>query len=95
MTLQLYVTNDLQDDLAKFIETKSLDIRLTDKPDDCLSIEKKDRELCTQTTLYAGGRMGCQMAWMVAEKHDVTVKQFGELLNHLNIKICKCTLGCF
>lgn len=47
------------------------------------------------TVLYSGGWISCGTAHTLAAKLEIGLKQTGELLNYLDIKIKKCELGCF
>jgi hypothetical protein len=95
MTLKLKPADDLKAALTQFLKTNDLNIELTDQPENAITVETKPKQPSTLTTLYAQGRISCQMAWTIAGDYDITVKQFGQLLEHLNIKITNCSLGCF
>lgn len=45
--------------------------------------------------LVAGGKIDCRRAFALAAKLGIDLKTFGELLNHINVKILNCQLGCF
>lgn len=40
-------------------------------------------------------KISCKKAFEIAEKWDMPVKEVGEVINELGIKIVKCQLGCF
>jgi len=41
------------------------------------------------------GKITCAMAQKIAIENKAAMKQVGELLNRLKIKIIQCQLGCF
>ncbi len=41
------------------------------------------------------GRLPCAVAFKIARKLKVPLKQVGDAANRLNIKITSCQLGCF
>jgi len=41
------------------------------------------------------GKIPCAMAFKIAKEGSVSVKEIGNLLNQLKIKISNCQLGCF
>jgi 2-keto-4-pentenoate hydratase len=45
--------------------------------------------------LQAGGWIACLTAHQMAERLGVETRQVGKLLDHLEIKIKTCELGCF
>lgn len=49
----------------------------------------------TPTELHAGGSITCGLARDLASKLGVKYREMGKLLNHLDIKIRACDLGCF
>ena len=40
-------------------------------------------------------KLACAAAFAIAEQNDVTIANIGAVCNELNIRICKCQLGCF
>ncbi|MBU1209030.1 MAG: hypothetical protein KKH04_19255 [Proteobacteria bacterium] len=41
------------------------------------------------------GKISCAVAQKIANENKVPMKQVGDLLNKLKIKIAQCQLGCF
>ena len=40
-------------------------------------------------------KLSCAAAFAIAEQNDVNIADVGAVCNELNIRICKCQLGCF
>jgi len=40
-------------------------------------------------------KLPCVAAFAIAEQNDVNIAKVGAVCNELNIRICKCQLGCF
>jgi hypothetical protein len=47
------------------------------------------------TALAAGGRIRCALALALARRLGLSGGQFGALLDHLDVKVHDCSLGCF
>ena len=45
--------------------------------------------------IYSGGWIACETARDLAKKLAISIRQMGGLLDQLNVKIRKCSLGCF
>jgi hypothetical protein len=41
------------------------------------------------------GKITCAMAQKIAIENKIPIKQVGEMLNQMKIKIIQCQLGCF
>ena len=41
------------------------------------------------------GKITCTMAQKIAMENKISMKQVGDMLNQLKIKISQCQLGCF
>ena len=41
------------------------------------------------------GKIPCAMAFKIAKESSVSIREIGNLLNQLKIKISNCQLGCF
>jgi len=49
----------------------------------------------SSATLQAGGWIACATAFKAARQLGITPAQLGKLLDHLDIRIRACQLGCF
>ena len=54
-----------------------------------------DRRESDLNTVYSGGWISCETARSLAKKINISFEQMGKLLNHLDVKIRHCSLGCF
>jgi hypothetical protein len=41
------------------------------------------------------GKITCAMAHKIAIENKISIKQVGDMLNQMKIKIIQCQLGCF
>ncbi len=41
------------------------------------------------------GKISCALAQKIASENKISMKQVGNLLNKMKIKIAQCQLGCF
>jgi hypothetical protein len=54
-----------------------------------------DRRESDLDTMYSGGWISCETARAVAARMVISLSQMGALLDHLDVKVRKCGLGCF
>ena len=47
------------------------------------------------TTIYAGGSIACATAFELAAKLGISQTKMGKLLDHLDVRVRHCQLGCF
>ena len=54
-------------------------------------------DIITKKTFKDGDKvkLSCAAAFAIAEQNDVNIADIGTACNELNVKICKCQLGCF
>jgi Fe-S cluster biogenesis protein NfuA len=83
-------------DLKKFVDDKSISIDIVSDGGD-LKIEDTGAERLESSLsiLYSGGWTTCATARATAKKLEITLPQMGEMLDHLNVKVRQCGLGCF
>ena len=93
---RVYADSTLFDSLSEFVGTEGIQVELTPKDDsDVRILASDDRKESDLETLYAGGWIVCSRALALAQKLRLSTIQVGALLNHLNIKVKNCSLGCF
>jgi hypothetical protein len=54
-----------------------------------------DKIVCEPDFLHSGGRITCANAFVFAGRLQIDRGDMGNLMNHLNIRITSCQLGCF
>lgn len=96
MKKRIYVEIPLKEKLQEFINNENINIEIvTDQTCDIKVIQSDERIESDLDTIYSGGWIACEMARSVAKKINISLSQMGNLLNHLNVKIRRCSLGCF
>ena len=96
MKKRIYVETSLKDQLEKFISNQNIDLEIiTDRPGDIKILRSEERKESNSGTIYSGGWIACELARNIAKKLEIPLNQMGNLLNQLNVKIRKCSLGCF
>ena len=96
MKKRIYVEIPLKDKFMQFVNDENIDIEIVSgQPCDVKVIQSRERKECDLDTLYSGGWIACERARNLAKKINISPGQMGTLLNHLNVKIRKCLLGCF
>jgi len=82
--------------LQAFLDTEAIALEITsDQPGDIAVIKCDDHKESNLDTIYSGGWITCERARAAAKKISIPVRQMGKLLNHLDVKIRQCGLGCF
>ncbi len=96
MKKRIYVESSLKDKLLEFVNNENIDIEIVpDEPCDFKVIRTNERIESELDTIYSGGWISCEMARSMAKKMEISLSQMGNLLNHLDVKIRRCSLGCF
>ena len=96
MKRRIYADDSLIESLGCIIEAKGIQIDLTKENDSDVRVfisgTRKESDL---KTLYSGGWIACRTALSMAKKLEIPRVQMGLILNHLDIKVKNCSLGCF
>jgi hypothetical protein len=96
MKKRIYVEIPLRDKLEEFLNTEKIDIDVvTDQTCDIKTIQSDNKKESDLNTIYSGGWIACETARSLAKKMEISLNQMGTLLNQLNVKIRRCSLGCF
>jgi len=56
---------------------------------------KEDEIVAKLKELARDGKITCAMAQKIAVENKIPLKQVGDMLNQMKIKIIQCQLGCF
>jgi len=56
---------------------------------------KEDELVAKLKELARDGKITCAVAQKIAIENKISLKQVGDLLNQMKIKIIQCQLGCF
>lgn len=96
MKNKVYVDLALFESLSAFTAAEGIQIELTKGDDwDVKVLMQDDPRESDLQTLYFGGWIECGTALTLAGKLGIPRVQIGVLLNHLEIKVKQCSLGCF
>ncbi len=96
MKKRIYVEIPLKDKLLEFISDENIDVEIvTGQPCDIKVIRSDERIESDLDTIYSGGWIACEVARSIAKKINISLSQMGALMNRLDVKIRKCSLGCF
>jgi len=93
---RIYVESSLTERLKQFLADEEIPLELCSQDEGMVKVLScQDRKAGDLTMLYAGGSITCPIARVMADQLDLSYGQMGRLLNHLNVKIRSCSLGCF
>ena len=82
--------------LQEFLDNETIDLEIvTGLPGDIEIAKSNNRKESNLTTIYSGGWITCETARSLAKKINISLNQMGKLLNNLDVKIRRCSLGCF
>jgi len=96
MKKKIYAEPEIADDLREFFNTEKINIEiLTDKSGDIKIIQCNDRRESNSGIIYRGGSINCEVARSIAASMNIPLNKMGKLMNHLDVKIRRCSLGCF
>jgi hypothetical protein len=96
MNAMLGTSESMAEPLRAFLAAEGIALTVV-TDDDCTVrvAQSEDRQPSTPKVIQAGGWITCPLARSMARKLRITTPQIGQLLNHLDVKIRGCELGCF
>lgn len=96
MRATLGVPENMVATLRAFVETEGLPFHAVSTGDHAVRVvESEQGQPSTPTELRAGGSITCGLARDMAANLGVKSRDLGKLLDHLDIKVRACDLGCF
>ena len=82
--------------VGQFLRQEQLDWELVSEGDcDVAVVRCTQRQESDLSTLYSGGWITCETARSLAPRLGVSLAQMGRLLDLLDVKVRRCSLGCF
>ncbi|MHC4636491.1 MAG: hypothetical protein ACYTBP_07170 [Planctomycetota bacterium] len=82
--------------LREFLDSEGIKIEVvTDGHCNVTVVQCEGRKESDLDSIYSGGWITCETARALAKKLGIPVMHMGKLLNHLDVKIRRCGLGCF
>lgn len=86
----------IQKTLKEFFDSEKININISTEPTGDIEVVKcDDSKESTLAVIYSGGCITCEIARSIAKKMNISLSQTGKLMNHLDVKIRRCSLGCF
>jgi hypothetical protein len=86
----------IAEQLQEFLDSEKIDVELVIGQKADIEVTKCDeRKESNFEIIYSGGWITCEMARSLAKKMNISIGQMGKLLNRLDVKIRRCSLGCF
>lgn len=98
MPCSVRVPESIRTDFSAFLNQEKIQLAVTSHDAGDLEIEpleEGERRESSRTTLYKGGWIRCAAARSAADKLSLEYRDFGKILDFLDIKIRDCELGCF
>lgn len=86
----------ISEELAAYVSDSGVQLDVVDLREAALVVRLSDeRRECDLSALYCGGWMSCATARALADKLGIANRDVGRLLDHFDIKVKDCALGCF
>jgi len=96
MPTTLGVPESMLKPVGAFVEEEGIPVSVVAGGDCTVQVvESAEHQASTSSVLQAGGWIACSTAHSVAAKLGTTLRDMGKLLDHLDIRIRECQLGCF
>ena len=96
MKSKICVPTSIISPLQEFFNSEGIAIEIvTDQQCDVKVIQCNDRKESNLDSVFSGGWITCEMARSLAKKMKISLGQTGKMLNHLDVKVRRCSLGCF
>ena len=95
MEKQIKVPDSMAEQLREFLAEEKIDLEVIGRCCDVEVVVCEESLESDLATIYSGGWIACETARDLAKKLAISIRQMGGLLDQLNVKIRKCSLGCF
>ena len=96
MNITLGAPEELFDSLQSFLQTERIDLEVVSSDDCAVRVAQSDEpSQSDMNILQASGWIKCPTALALASKLGIRTQEMGRILNHLEIKVRDCGLGCF
>ena len=96
MKKQICVETSIAEQVREFFDSEKIDVEIvTGQPGDIEVAVCEDRKESNSDIIYSGGWITCETARSLAKKMKISLGQTGKMLNHLDVKVRRCSLGCF
>lgn len=96
MKKQICAEISIAQQLQEFVDKEKIDLDVVTNTQCEVNVSTCDeRKKSNLNTIYSNGWITCETARSLAKKNNIPLIQMGKLLNHLNVKIKHCSLGCF
>lgn len=90
-------TDEQRNSVVKFFDDAGTPVEWLDTSDGAdVTVDWPDgKVVCEGDNLHGGGRISCPNAFVIAGRLNIERALMGNLMNHLDIRIYGCQLGCF
>ncbi len=96
MKKKIYTEISTAQKLREFLDKDEINLEVvTDTQGDVEVMKCAEPKESSLDIIYSGGWITCETARSLAKKINISLGQMGKLLNHLDVKIRHCSLGCF
>jgi hypothetical protein len=96
MPVTLGVPESLVESLRAFVATENLPLTIVaGQAGEVRVVPGKQGQQSSATVLHAGGTIACHTAFEMAGRLDLAPRELGRLLDHLEVRVRHCQLGCF
>lgn len=87
---------EIADSLTAFITAESIDLNVScEGLGEVKVVKSAGRDKSNVETIQSRGWIECATAWAMARRLGISTRHMGTILDFLEVKIRKCSLGCF
>ena len=96
MSKRISVPDSIAPAVQELLDREKIDLAIAaDQQCDVEVVLCDERKESDLHSVYSGGWIACETARAVARQIDIPLAQMGQLLDQLNVKVRKCSLGLF
>ena len=96
MATTILVPENLVEEIKALIQSEGLPLEIVREGQADLRVARSERRVeSDDSTLHTGGWIRCPVARDIGARLGIDSRQFGKLLNALDIRVRDCELGCF
>ena len=86
---------EIRDSLSEYLQAKAIALDLVEGEASLNVVTGQKGQPCDARTIRVGGWIACGTALGMASRLGIPTRRMGALLDHLQVKIRACSLGCF
>ncbi len=96
LEISIGVPEDMRAEFVTFLADENIKLTVAESVEGTVRITSgESKRECSESELYSKGWIKCPVARATADRLHIKYKDIGKIVDHLDIKIRECAMGCF